>query len=190
MTKHFGEAPWFPPGHRDIERAVPRTDLQERLEGKIISGVYWLGPEDVPEGWAGAALEMTTSEVLFIFAAPVMELKYQTRLIFRWLEAQRQWSKRMRAIFGEGKDRATPKDEVQHKVQGHLVRLVHVERAALPDGGEGCSFEFSDGEGLRLEAHPSHENPLQCAVLKVEFVPRPPRTMFGPSGRPRPAVPI
>ena len=151
------------------EKPEARPHLQEMAEGRQISGVYWMSPDAFPAGFRAMGLEFTTSEALIIIAAPVLHPTYQVRLYFRWLSAQKIFTRSMARIYGQGLDRALADDFIKQQIQGNVIRYVYPDREPTPAGGERFQVEFTTGRGFSVEAIPS--GPF-CADLEVQMLER------------------
>ena len=163
----------------DTEQPVPRLILEEFCEKKQVSGLHYLRePGSLPKGWAGLLLEFTTSEALIIMAAPVLELKFQARLAFRWIPQERLWTRTMSEIYTKGHGRAVPTDFLQRNVQGEVIRGILADPAPTPEGGDEIVFEFVSGAKLRIRALPN-EWRTTCADLDAQWIPGRARTVVG-----------
>lgn len=159
-----GEPTLLPEG----EEPTPHVYIREMCEGKQISGVHWL--EGTPRGWPGCAVEFTTSEVLVVMAAPTQEVAWPARLVFRWIEGQKIWSKSVDEVYRKGLGRARPDDFLKQKLQGQVIRRVVPTKAPTLRTGDEIRMEFASGEGMRLEATPTM-HPF-VAELEVQWLPR------------------
>lgn len=147
-----GEVPLLPAG----EQPEPVKDIQERFEGKQISGVY-LNPGPLPTGWAALGLEFSDSSVLIVMAAPVLEPDRYVRLVYRWVAPQRIWTRSMARIYGSGLGRAVPVNEWMARLQGEVLRGVRPSTGPDSQGGESIELLFGGTRRLVLHAMASPE---------------------------------
>lgn len=147
-----GEVPLLPAG--EVPESV--QDVQERFEGKQISGVY-LNPGPLPTGWAALGLEFTDSSVLIVMAAPVLEPDRYVRLVYRWVAPQRIWTRSMARIYGSGLGRAEPINEWSRRLQGEVLRGVLQSHGPDANGGEQITLLFGGDRRLVLHAMASAE---------------------------------
>ena len=147
-----GEVPLLPAG----ETPESVQDIQERFEGKQISGVY-LNPGPLPTGWAALGLEFTDSSVLIVMAAPVLEPDRYVRLVYRWVAPQHIWTRSMARIYGGGLGRAAPINEWSARLQGEVLRGVVASVGPDAQGGEQITLLFGGDRRLVLRALASAE---------------------------------
>lgn len=164
MTR--GEGHLLPYG----EQPEARTHLQERCEGRQIAGLSYLSIESLPPGWRGIVFDFTTSEALVVMAAPVIDIKFSARLAFRWIEAQKIFTKTMVKVYTQGQGRLEPDDFIKEQIQGEVIRYVITTKATTPEGGEQLEVEMGSGMRVWLRAHPSEEHP-GCADIELQIVP-------------------
>lgn len=131
-----------------------RSLLQERLENKQVSRLYYL-TEPGPTGSYGLVLELTDGAKLIIFAGRDRYSTYAARLLFRWMERPLIVLPRMEKAFAGGRDPAVdPPDDLQQRVEGSVIKGVHHFRTPNEHGGEVMDVEFSGGGRLHLAARP------------------------------------
>lgn len=157
-----GEAPLLPVG----EDPVPRTDLQEMLEGQTIVRVEW-NSEPLPHGWSAVAFQIQTSAVVFIFAAPVVDQRFAYRFAWRWLNQQQIIHRSLERMMRLGPP--SEMDAVQQRLVGQTIRGVRHAKEPNKWGGERLAFEFVSGEGFRLEIVPgARSGPLTGLIADID----------------------
>lgn len=144
-------------GFRPIERALPRTHLQEMLEGQQVARLEYLD-DPGPTGSRGLALELTDGTRLVIWAGRDRYSKFSARLFFRRLPAPlvavpetiAGWSRGRRAD-----PTASPPDALQRVVEGEVIRhVIHHAEPERATASELIEVEFRDGGRLYLFARP------------------------------------
>jgi hypothetical protein len=160
------------------EELIAWQELQEKCEGKQVSGVYYLTGE-LPKGWQGIGLELTTSEVMVFMAAPVVERGFRARLLLRWISRQQIWTPGMDATYGQGKGRAVADDFIKRQLQGEVLRGFTKPKDPTPEGGDLWLFEFRSGLVMRLLAEPDgdHQERSWAAALDLQLI-APSRSRF------------
>ena len=149
MTR-YGDAFFLPQ-----ETPEPRTRLQETLEGQQVARLRFLGADDVPAGWTGCAFMLTTSGIMVLMAAPVLDGPYLARLLWRKVEEQSIWTRTMERRFRRDRAPDDPvESDVQRRVEGEVIRGVLVEAAPNAHGGEQTRIEFVGGGILLIRAVP------------------------------------
>ena len=146
-----------PGGFKPIERGLPRSYLQEMLEGHQIAMLHFL--DDVgPTGSRGLAFELTDGSRLIIWAMRDRYSRFSARLALRRLAPPRILTPEQIAGFSRGRGAdptAEAPDVLQRHIEGQLIRnCVHDKTPALRSGGERLILEFSDGSNLILTAVP------------------------------------
>ena len=145
-----------PGGFKPIERGLPRTDLQEMLEGKQIAVLHYL--DDVgPTGSRGLAFELTDGAKLIVWAGRDRYSRFSARLFFRRLDPPRVVLPETLRVLSGGRARDPalgPPDALQERVEGAMVKNVVHHGVPTEAGGEALDFEFSGGARLRLTAVP------------------------------------
>lgn len=155
------------------EQPTAKTAVQEFLEGKQIALTVW-NPKPLPRGVAGVGLELTTSEVMLVWAVPVDSGPYCARLAFRFITKQLIWTPRMdkRARYGRvvipGE---APADFIQRQIDGEVVRGVITMREPNVSGGEQCVVELKNGTALHFNALPDARGPRIGAELDLQVKP-------------------
>src|SRR3990167_1623825 len=116
------------------ELPTSKYHVVEQLEGAQISGVEW-NPEPLPLGWSGVGLELRSSAILFILAAPIVDdPPFKTRLVFRWLSPHLIMTKSMeRRLRGFDPDQQ-PTDFLQRQIVGQMIRGVAFRREPNREG--------------------------------------------------------
>ena len=150
MTRQFSDGIFLP-----FEIAESRVHLQEMCEGKLIARVCWEVNDEMPDNSAGFGLEFTTSDRLVILALPVSEGAYMSRLVWRWIEAQRIWTKPMTQHFQRDRRQAGEPgaDALANQLEGQVI--VGVLKPAHHVGlGERMDLELRDGSRLVVESVP------------------------------------
>lgn len=152
------------------ESPEARGHLQQLCEGRLIARCVWFHADDLPSGSAGFGLEFAGSgpvnrnyrdlgqggERLVVIAMPVMEGRWLSRLIWRWIPAQNLWTRSMRSHFGTdrktaGEDEA---DRLQRQIEGQMIRGVYAPKHHV-GLGERLDFELTDASTLSAEAIPT-----------------------------------
>jgi hypothetical protein len=163
------------------ESIVDWQSLQSRVEGKTVSGVYYL-PNELPKGWEGIGFEFPSSEVLVVMAVPVIDRGYRARLLIRWIEQQSIWTPGMTERHAQGKGRASHLEcDVckrcnlgrcpGHQVQGETIRGFIASSEPTSTGGQVWLFEFTAGMTMRLLAEPDPER-AWAAELELQVLRR------------------
>ena len=145
-----------PGGFKPIERGLPRSYLQEMLEGHQIALVHFL--DDVgPTGSRGLAFELTDGAKLIVWAGRDRFSLFSARLFFRRLDPPRVVLPETLRVLSGGRARDPalgPPDALQERVEGEVVKNVVHHRTPTKSGGESIDFELSGGARLRLTAVP------------------------------------
>ena len=167
-------------GFRPIEHSLPRTHLQEMLEGHQISRVHYLDQVG-PTGSRGLAFELTDGSKLIVWAGRDRYSKFSARLFFRRLPPPIILTPDRAAGFSQGRvadPEAGPPDALQRQVEGEVISSVihHLEPTTM--GGEQIEFELKGGARLHLKALPMERvqrGEMLLADVEYEFT-RPDRT--------------
>ena len=169
-----------PGGFKPIEHGLPRTYLQEMLEGHQVAMLHYL--DDVgPTGSRGLAFELTDGAKLIVWAGRDRYSRFSARLFFRRLDPPRVVLPETLRVLSGGRARDPalgPPDALQERVEGAMVKNVVHHRVPTEAGGEALDFEFSGGARLRLTAVPMERvrgGEMLLADVQYEFV-QPERT--------------
>ena len=167
MTPKRGETGFLP-----WEQAAARPDIQILLEDKQIALVRW-NPGPLPPGGCAVGLELTTSEVMIIMAVPTEEDPvYKYRLFFRWIPAQRIWTKRMdrRSRFGRIVIPGEPAaDFLQRQIEGEVIRGCLQIREPNSGGGEQSMIELRNGNVLHFNALPDPRGTKHRSAAELDL---------------------
>lgn len=143
-------------GFRPVERRLPRTHLQEMLEGHQIARLHYLDQVG-PTGSRGLAFELTDGSKLIVWAGRDRYSKFSARLFFRRLPPPLILTPERVAGFLRGRSAdpdAGPPDELQQRVEGQLIKFVIHHKEPTQSNGEQIGFEFTQGARLHLSALP------------------------------------
>ena len=167
-------------GFRPIERRLPRTHLQEMLEGHQISRVHYLDQVG-PTGSRGLAFELTDGSKLIVWAGRDRYSKFSARLFFRRLPPPIILTPDRAAGFSSGRSvdpEAGPPDDLQRHVEGEVIRYVIHHQEPTEANGEQIELELVGGARLHLKALPMERvrpGETLLADIAFEFI-RPERT--------------
>ena len=143
-------------GFRPIERSLPRTHLQEMLEGHQISRLHYLD-EVGPTGSRGLAFELTDGSKLVVWAGRDRYSKFSARLFFRRLPPPLILTPERAAGFSRGRaadPAAGPPDALQRRGEGQMIKFVIHHKEPTEKNGETIEVEFTGGARLSLSALP------------------------------------
>lgn len=144
----------FVPG--PIERPEPRTALQERLENKQIARVL-LDQDPGPTGSPVLGIEFTTGQRLAVMAKRDLNSRYRSRLIWRFMDAQRIITPRMARSYSMGRiadPGGAPGDlpDLERWLEGQVIAGVRVIVEPTEWAGEQSEIELRGGDVLWLAA--------------------------------------
>jgi len=166
----MGDIPTLP--YERAERPVPKTLLQERLEGQQISRLHYLDAPG-PTGSRGIALELTTGAKLLIFAGRDRNSAFSARLFFRWLAPPLIILPRMARAFSRGRDgdpAAEPPDELQQRVEGAVIHGVLHSTKPTAHRGEQMAVELRGGGRLAFGAEPIMRMTAEGELLAADLL--------------------
>jgi len=178
-SKAVAEARMFPA--LDMERPMPLGELQERFEGPQIA--RFMQRTSAPKGWCSFGVELTNGERWVVGAAPLHSPPFNARIFLRVFDAERLiWTKRLTKRLRS--DRA-PKEaeadpliqEIQHRVEGEVVRAFRRSKTPTERGGERAMFDFLSGAQFTLEAV---RIGLDAADLEFSWEPAEAQVLFMP----------
>ena len=156
MTKIF-DGDFLPEGgFRPVERPLPRTHLQEMLEGQQVARLHYLDQAG-PTGSRGLAFELTDGSKLVVWAGRDRYSKFSARLFFRRVPPPLILTPERAAGFSRGRAAdpdAGPPDDLQREVEGEVVRYVIHHKEPTERAGECIEFELKAGARLYLAAVP------------------------------------
>ena len=145
-----------PGGFRPIERGLPRSHLQEQLEGHTIAILHYLDDAG-PTGSRGLAFELTDGAKLIVWAGRDRFSRFSARLYFRRLDPPRVVLPETLRVLSGGRTRDPalgPPDALQERVEGQVIGAIVHTRQPAASGGEQIKWEFRSGGCLYLVAVP------------------------------------
>lgn len=178
-SKAVAEARMFPAF--DMERPMPLGELQERFEGPQIA--RWMQQIRLPKGWTGFGAEFTNGERWIVGAAPLQSPPFNARIFLRVFDAEKLiWTKRLRKRLRSDRGQQEPEPdplirEIQHRVDGEVIRAFRRIKTPTERGGERVIMEFLSGAEFELEAV---RIGLEAAELEYALEPAGARLLFTP----------